>query len=38
MKQQLKAKEDMSIGNFYRIVHRIRSNKEQKGGKHRACC
>jgi hypothetical protein len=38
MRQQLKAKEGMSIGNFYRIVHRIRLNKEQKGGKHRACC
>jgi hypothetical protein len=30
MRQQLKAQEDMSIGNFYRSVHRIRSNEEQK--------
>jgi hypothetical protein len=30
MRQQLKAREDMSLGNFYRSVHRIRSNKEQK--------
>jgi hypothetical protein len=30
MRQQLKAQEGMSIGNFYRSVHRIRSNEEQK--------
>jgi hypothetical protein len=30
MKQQLKAQEDTSLGNFYRSVHRIRSNKEQE--------
>jgi hypothetical protein len=30
MKQQLKAQADMSIGNFYRSVHRIRSNKDKK--------
>jgi hypothetical protein len=38
MRQQLEAQEDMLLGNFYRSVHRIRSNKEQKGGKYRACC
>jgi hypothetical protein len=27
MRQQLKAQERMSLGNFYRSVHRIRSNK-----------
>jgi hypothetical protein len=30
MRQQLKAQEDMSLGNFYRSIHRIRSNKELK--------
>jgi hypothetical protein len=30
MKQQLKAQEDMSIGYFYRSVHRIGSNKEHR--------
>jgi hypothetical protein len=30
MRQQLKAQADMSIGNFYRSVHRIRSNKEHR--------
>jgi hypothetical protein len=30
MRQQLKANEDMSIGNFYSSVHRIHSNKEKK--------
>jgi hypothetical protein len=30
MRQQLKAQEGMSTGNFYRSVHRIRSNEEQK--------
>jgi hypothetical protein len=30
MKQQLKAQEDTSLGNFYRSVHHIRSNKEQE--------
>ena len=38
MRQQLEAQEDMLLGNFYRSVHRIRSNKEQKRGKYRACC
>jgi hypothetical protein len=38
MRQQLKAKEDMSIGNFYNSVHRIHSNKEQKREKYRASC
>jgi hypothetical protein len=30
MRQQLKAQEDMSLGNLHRSVHRLRSNKEQK--------
>ncbi len=30
MRQQLKAQEDMSLGNVYRSVHRIRSNKEHR--------
>jgi hypothetical protein len=38
MRQQLEAQEDMLLGNFYRSVHRIRSNKEQKRGKYRAWC
>ena len=37
-RQQLKAQEDMSLGNFYRSVHHIRSNKEQKREKYRAWC
>jgi hypothetical protein len=38
MKQQLKAQEGVWLRNFYSSVHRIGSNKEQKGGKYRAWC
>ena len=30
MRQHLKAQERMSLENFYRSVHRIRSNKEHR--------